>query len=402
MEQITPLTALAGACIEYREFDLADIELNFDQGKLTQQGVKIESVVIGGELLGYSDRFGISLATLLRQSPSIFTLFGVGEVIARAIEKRVITGRAMIAIDRTEPAGPRALAVAPSGKKMMNIEHIREFLASMKEMLPTIRYLGDATFEVSLDLFAVFQAFNVRGREYAPSLTLRLPADGWGKPAALSSLRMTDSGLLIAAAALPFRTSVEIGKTPSDFVSVLHGFVQSFQDKERASRLRNRIETASLTPSSLEELHGFQRAIFQTAGGSPSATIALDMAVSSARNRGFNDLAGLPVKLRRSVPSPYTLIELLIFAAGVIAKTPGIGLPVEEWLSSRLGTTGGYDLEHAVLSAPPLESSVHIPSGTVVHRQLLSATAERLPCTQMAHAKFDQGEPDDGYQPDDL
>lgn len=408
--------AFGGATIEYKAFDLAAVKLVFDEQKLAQDGVRITAVVLDGEVLGYSERFGISLATLLRQSPSIFTLFDVGEVVARALKRKKVAGRVLITIDRTNPLSPKALAVARFDKRFLALSHVQEYLAQCTTPVVKSEYLGEGMFSITHDLAASHAARVVESHSLSPAIVMKLFIDGWGRPSAGLAFRRLNSGEIVAAAVAPFRSEPILGENTDAFVSNLVAFVRDFEAEKGFTELAARIEAAHLSRASLGEIDAFAKTVAKSTVSSEILKHIEGLVTKSARVYGLSSLVGLSKKRTSVIPSIKSIAELLFLGAGLCNAdhTGGTG-PIAEWISKVLADPEGFDLEGSLDSpviaggeantSPVFNADADVGSALPTPRAsdavgLLGAVGVGAFLRSKPTKRFDQGEADDGFQED--
>ena len=408
--------AFGGATIEYKAFDLAAVKLVFDEQKLAQDGVRIKAVVLDGEVLGYSERFAISLATLLRQSPSIFTLFDVGEVVARALKRKKVSGRALITIDRTNPLSPKALAVARSDKRFFSLSHVQEYLAKCTTPVVKSEYHGDGLFSITHDLAASHATRLVAAQSLSPAIVMKLFIDGWGRPSAGLAFRRLNSGEIVAVTAPPFRSEPNLGEDTEDFVSGLLAFAQDFEAEKEFTDLAARIEAAHLSRSSLGEIDSFAKAVGKSSISTEIYKHIEGLVTQSARVYGLSSLTGLSKKRSAVIPSIKTMADLLFLGAGLCNadRNGGTG-PIGEWISKVLSDQEGFDLEGSLespvistdeaIASPDTAADASVGSALPTPRAgdvvgLLGTVGVGVYLRAKPTKRFDQGEADDGFQED--
>lgn len=363
--------SFGGATIEYRSFNLADVGLVFNEDKLRQGGVSVVGVKIDGETLTYSERFGISFATLLKQSPSIFALFGVDEVVARALLRRVVKGEACVAIDRTVPGEPVALAVAPLEKNFFTLQHLRRFLDTVGTYGKARPYAGGGTFALDFNLSILHRPFDVQGVKMTPFLNMQLAIDGWGRPAAWLGLEVGGSRRMLQAKADAFRTYANIGEDAGKFVPSLTRFTRSFSNEEGFEALRARLEASHLASASLGEVNSFSRAAGNcNLPASATAQIAKLMNDEAGRF-SLASLEMVSAKRLVRIPSQVAVSDLIGMA---VEFTTADGVtnaePLHAWIGRTIADEAGFDLENS-LDAPKATALHYLAEDTLAEVQRL-------------------------------
>ena len=368
-ESFKQTVSFAGAIIEYRSFALADVGLVFNDDKLRMGGVSVVGVKIDGETLRYSDRFGISFATLLKQSPSIFALFDVAEVVARALFRKIVKGEACIAIDRTKPHESVALAVAPIDKHFFTLQHLSRFMESVGSYARVRPYFGSGTFALDFDLSVIHRPFEVHGVQLKPFLNMQLSIDGWGRPAAWLGLEIGGTRQMLQAKADAYRTFANIGEDAGKFVASLTRFTRSFSNEEGFEALRARLEASHFASASLGEICSFERAAINCGLPETAAAKIARLIHAEAGRFSLASLSMVSAKRLVRIPSQFAVSDLIAMAVE-FTNLEGVksAEPLHAWIGRTIADEAGFDLE-ASLEKPRAPKTSYLAEDTLDDRE---------------------------------
>ena len=345
-----------GAIIEYRPFSLQDVTLQFDEKKLADGSVKISAVLIGCDTLEFTERFGTSFATLLKQKATIFNLFSVAEVIARGLERKTVSGSAMITIDHSHPGTPKALSVCPANKKFFTLAHMKQYADLLGSAAAVGAYAGDATFSIDYDLSRVHRPLEICTRLFRPTLNLRVSIDSWGKPSAWLGLKCDYSGHTLRALADAFRSGTNIGEEAGRYVSALSRFTRSFANEAGYNTLHARLLAAHSAQASLAEFQRFEGAALRSQLSEKGACCVALWSQKEANRYSLPSLGFAPQKRLVRAPSSMTIADLIMLAVELAEEeSTGSALPLFEFVGALLAEESGFDLEGTLESHRPLQ-----------------------------------------------
>jgi len=345
MEHYSQTFTFGGAMIEYRSFDLPSVKLTFDADKLSTGGVVVTKVNIAGEEMEYTSRFGVSFATLLGQSPSVFNLFSPDEVIARGIARHKVGDKAVIAIDRTG-GRTKALAVSPFTKRHFALPHLEKYMEMLGAAGTLGDYDGDGEFRVTYDVSDRHKPFSFFDLEFSPNMTIRVSVDGWGKPTAWLSLALRSRGVSLRAQSKAFCSSANIGEESGKYVSALARFTRGFSNEEGFGTLATRIEAAHSASASLAEFLEFEKAVTNASVSDVARTRLSRFAYDEASRFGLSSLGVVSKKRLVRAPSNFSVADLIMLGAEIASKeAKGKVDSIYEWIGGLLADDSGFDLE---------------------------------------------------------
>lgn len=321
--------------IEYRRVNLEDIDLSVDRSRQTKAKVTMR---VEDQPVQYTDRFSTSLAVNLGFAKSIFNLFDPDEVFDR-ITKRSGIKTVTVALD-TQPNGVvRALGTSMSPLVPVDIDTLERL---HKVCEPVERSYHDGVVKSTYAL-KMGRQLNVKGNDFHANFVLETPIDGFGPASSfLGLLRLVCANGLVAMAPA-FRTKLHLSNT-DDNVKLLRRFCETFSSDDGFDVLGQRLQAASQSPTSLDEIFKLHNILSRHQ--EHSVLMEVESALSSSLQRyGIMSLSALSEKQRRVCPTNHSVYDLINLA------TEAATHKVEPRCASALhGFVGGmissqYDLE---------------------------------------------------------
>ena len=317
---------------------------------------KITSINIDGMPLISTDRFLTSFCAVYGISPSVFTYFQPDEVVNRIVQVKGSSGE-KIRIAR-ESKTAKALAVSLPGKPLLAASEVELIFTGRPDPAINIAYnegVLTGWFEPKLGA----NQFCIKGDDFANKFVVEVPIDGYGLPCSyLSLLRIICSNLAIGYSKA-FRSTLQLGKKTDDAVPTMNRFIDSFNNEEGYAALRQRFESATQSPASLDELFSLHTLLSKPAmeslhvSDNGSEVTQSDSIITKKMRElcGSMEIYGLvsfdsiSQKKRRSIPTSGTVYDLMNFTTEIathIANTEQ-SRKLQAWVGTLLSSE--FDLE---------------------------------------------------------
>lgn len=214
---------------------------------------KVESIEVNGEQHAPSQRFFTSLFARFQFNKAFFKYFTHDEVFAR-IAERDNGDRLRVCVERSEDKNgkpqSRLLAVTNPARPIVAYDELIEKLG---------RYNGESVtyangiVESQHSPRAGANGFNVGGDEHANRFLMSCPVDGYGLPSTYLALirQVCENGMVAMSKA--FRSTIALGQGDDDIGFALTRVLDQFNNEEGFAALRQRLEAATRSWSSVNE-----------------------------------------------------------------------------------------------------------------------------------------------------
>jgi hypothetical protein len=339
--------------IDYEPYDLRALKMVRADPKKPR---KITSINVDGKSYISTERFLTSFCAVYGISPSIFTYFPPDEVVNRIVEVKGASGdRVRLA---TEPGTGKALAVSLPSKPLLHASEVDLIFSGRPEPAVNVAY-GDGVITGWFEPKIGSSLFNIKGDDFANKFVVEVPIDGYGLPCSyLSLLRIICSNLAIGYAKA-FRSTVQLGRKVEDAVPTMNRFIDSFNNEEGYIAMRQRFESATQSPASLDELFSLHTLLGKDAmqslhindGGGEVAqadsiiTSRLRKLCGSMEIYGLVSFDSISQKKRRSIPTSGTIYDLMNFVTELATHKANTeqSRKLHAWIGTLLSSE--FDLE---------------------------------------------------------
>jgi hypothetical protein len=353
--------------INYKNVNLNDVKIELKEATKNQKR-SVDKLSIEGESVIYTDRFSTSLASLYGFSGNMYKFFEPSEIIDRIIA-RGYGDVLRVALQENKDGSNTALGVVRPSKSFIRADDLMMELLDQGVDPSLISYHDGIVRTMHKPSRLGDSPFSVMGDKMVNRFVVDTPIDGFGLPSAyLSILRQVCSNGMIGYSKA-FKSTIQLGNNPevrdgqivSDALPTFRRFLESYNNEEGFSAIRQRLEAAGTSPASLDEFHSLYRTLtghdmaslhkgaVNDVGmyNSDLTTKLREMAGDILDIYGLVSLDGLSPKQRRKIPVQCTVLDLVNFASEMSTHRANTAQSrkISAWVGGALSDTGGYDLE---------------------------------------------------------
>jgi len=336
--------------------DIGDITPGWEDNKRSD-GItvrKMTTIEYNDTTYNVGDRFVLSLCSKFGIGTSIFYLFDPSEVFER-IQKVHPRGRVRVVTENIPEMGQaRCLAATTPSKSYVDFDTLMGILTKSTRItnikhaqynegsVTTVHVMDEAPWEISGELF--YQAF-----------TLETPIDGYGLPSIyLSLIRASDESLLTAESKT-FRSEVQLGKSGDRPEIPLTRTLDTFNNEEGFQALRQRLDSARMSFSSLHECDSLMKVLNRALNQSNAQAIQdlfgayHAMTGDVSKKYGIATEDSLSSKKARLLPMDCSVLDLVFFSMVVTTHRRHMVQnyhPITQWMGQLLDNE--YDLEGSI------------------------------------------------------
>jgi len=364
--------------VEYSNVKLKDVSITLEP-KVKNKANRISSLMIGDEIINYTDRFSGSLTSLYGFSNNMYKFFDPVEIIGRIID-RGFGDTVRVALQLNSDGSKTALGVTNPKKSFISSNDL--FIELMERGIDSslISYHNGVVRSWHKPTRVGNLPFEVKGDQFVNRFIMDTPVDGFGNPSAyLSVLRLVCSNGAVGFARA-FKSFIQIGNdSRNNAIPVFRRFLDSYNNEEGFSAIRQRVESASSSPASLDEFYSLYKVLTNfnmgsLHGGSKNdvgfyssdvVSKLSELAGDALKLYGLVSLDALAAKQRRKVPVKCTVLDLVNFASELATHKADSGQSrrISGWVGSTLSDSGGYDLEGTLQDGEQLQDLFVTPSG---------------------------------------
>lgn len=353
--------------VDYKNVNLNDVKISLAESAKNQKR-KVQNLEVEGEPVIYTERFSSSLASLYGFSANMYKFFDPAEVIDRIIS-RGFGDVVRVAMQENKDGSHTALGVVKPSKSFIRSDDLLMEMMDQGIDPSLITYHDGMVRSMHKPSRLGDSPFSVQGDQMVNRFVIDTPIDGFGLPSAyLSILRQVCSNGMIGYAKA-FKSSIQLGNSPelregeivSDAIPTFRRFLESYNNEEGFSAIRQRLESAGTSPASLDEFHSLYRTLTSGAMASlhkgPVNDVGMYNSDVTTKLRelagdvldiyGLVSLDGLAPKQRRKIPVKCTVLDLINFASEMSTHRANTeqGRKISAWVGGALSDIGGYDLE---------------------------------------------------------
>lgn len=216
----------------------------------------VKHILVHDEPLEATDRFWVSLFSRFGFGGNTFKYFDHQEVLQR-ISERAANDRLRVCIEREDNGKNRLLGASNPTKPVVLYPELLDLLGKYEG--EKINYSNGVV--ESTHIPRVTSNFDVCGDLFSNRFVMSTPIDGYSVPSTyLSLLRMVCSNGMIGYAPA-FRTTLTLGKGNDDVRHNIGRTLDSFNNDEGFAVMRQRVEAATKSWLSINEMHNLKKII---------------------------------------------------------------------------------------------------------------------------------------------
>ena len=349
------MVAVTSEKFRYKAVNLGDIKVVTEPSKVRAGRNEVKEVVVEDEKFKPSNRFWTSLHARFGLPSNIYKYFDHNEVFQRVNERDAHAavrltieegqkGRRGTLLGATNPMRPIV-----SHKDLMDIlgNHSVESQKYHDGIVTSTHKLKNS------------DEFDILGDTFENQFTMSTPIDGYGMPNIyLSMLRMVCSNGMVAYSKA-FRTALKLGRGDDDVTFAIDRAIDSFNNEEGFSALRQRMESGGQSWASLNETYNLTQLLHRAKlddeidNGKELLESYRKLTGDIATIYGLAQLNELTRKKMRALPSKATVYDLVNFATEVAthhAKDTYWSRKFHSFVGDIIGQE--YDLEGTVKQYP--------------------------------------------------
>jgi hypothetical protein len=265
------IKSLDGVTFDYAQIPVSMIKVDSVVDPTTHRRT-VTDITVRDEQVTASPRFMNSLCSRFQFSNNIFNFFDFAEVFDRIAQTRP-NAEIRVCIERREVKDPtsgaitkhaRLLAVSNPAKPYVDLTEVQALLLQYGAESSEIQYHDGII--ASQHTPRASGSFTVGRDTYTNRFAMFTPLDGYGLPVLYLSLFNKTSAANIIGYSNGFRSQVTIGKANEDVKPSLIKVLDSFNNEEGYSALRDRLVAASKTPASVAESNSVYKLLVRCLG----------------------------------------------------------------------------------------------------------------------------------------
>ena len=353
---------------DYKYLPISDMKVQTEENPKTGKRM-VKSVLVHDEPIEPTERFWVSLFARYSFNKAFFRYFDYAEVFDRISEKETQDRmRVCIERDATPTSGNRLLGVSNPTKPVV----VHDDLITLLE-----RYEGEGINYVNGIVESTHKPragnnFDVGGDMFSHRFVMSTAIDGYGQPNLFLSLlrQICENGMIGYSRA--FRSTLALGKGEDDVTHNLTRALDGFNNDEGFAAMRQRMEAATQSWSSVYETNTLYRLLTKLHGqihvddpsllrtpsvqaymlsdgvsqvGSPVIRAFHGMTGDTSKLYGLANLDSLSMKRQRTLPVRCRVYDTLNFATEVATHyaDPAAARQLNAWVGSLISNE--YDME---------------------------------------------------------